>query len=72
MAKRGATSNLNQDNWDVEEPQEEAGTFQKASDDVIQKRTFKVAKRRSAGLSDSVIIIVIEINIIINCSVMLL
>lgn len=52
MAKRGATSELNHDNWDEEEPVEVAGTFQKATNDVMQRRVVKIAKRRTAGLTD--------------------
>ena len=32
MAKRGAVTELNHDNWDQEEESEEAGEFKKASD----------------------------------------
>ncbi|XP_075214282.1 nuclear pore complex protein Nup50 [Lycorma delicatula] len=52
MAKRGATSELNHENWDREDEPEVAGTFQKASNDTMQKRIFKVAKRRSTGQVD--------------------
>lgn len=43
--KRSAASDLNHDNWDDYEP-EEAGTFQKASQDVLQRRVIKTARRR--------------------------
>ena len=46
MAKRGAISDLNHDNWDEEEEEEEAGVFKKASDDTLKKRVIKTAKRR--------------------------
>lgn len=44
--KRAASTDLNHDNWDDEEKPEEAGTFKKASDDVLEKRIVKKAKRR--------------------------
>lgn len=44
--KRAASTDLNHDNWDEEEKPEEAGTFKKASDDVLEKRIVKKAKRR--------------------------
>lgn len=46
MAKRSATSALNQDNWDKEEEAEEAGVFETASSEVLQTRVIKTAKRR--------------------------
>jgi len=49
MAKRSAISELNHDNWNEEETPEEAGTFCKASPDVMQCRVVKSAKRRSTG-----------------------
>ena len=36
MAKRGAGSELNHDNWDQEEESEEAGEFKKASEDQMK------------------------------------
>ncbi|XP_057669197.1 nuclear pore complex protein Nup50 isoform X1 [Diorhabda carinulata] len=45
--KRCATSELNHDNWDREEVPEEAGTFQKASDDSLKQRVIKTARRRN-------------------------
>jgi len=47
MAKRVAARELNHDNWDQEEEEEEAGTFQKASEDEIKGRVIKKAKRRN-------------------------
>lgn len=44
--KRPASTDLNHDNWDDEERPEEAGTFKKATDDVMEKRVVKKAKRR--------------------------
>jgi len=49
MAKRSAVSELNHDNWYEEDTPEEAGTFCKASPDVMQCRLIKSAKRRSTG-----------------------
>ena len=48
-AKRGATSNLNHDNWDQEEDQEEAGQFKQASQEQLKGRVIKKAKRRGAN-----------------------
>jgi nuclear pore complex protein Nup50 len=50
--KRSAGTELNHDNWNDDEELEDAGIFKKASDDVIQKRVRKVAKRRVIGASD--------------------
>ena len=44
--KRSASTELNHDNWDKGECPEEAGTFKKAADDVLEKRVVKRAKRR--------------------------
>ncbi|XP_012248977.1 nuclear pore complex protein Nup50 isoform X1 [Bombus impatiens] len=51
--KRAASTDLNHDNWDDEEKPEEAGTFKKASDDVLEKRIVKKAKRRLQNSEDS-------------------
>lgn len=45
-AKRSATTELNHDNWNEEHKPEEAGTFIRASDDILEKRVVKRAKRR--------------------------
>ncbi|KAI5634349.1 NUP50 (Nucleoporin 50 kDa) domain-containing protein [Phthorimaea operculella] len=52
--KRQATTELNHDNWDQEDPaeQEEMGMFKAAPKDVLEKRVIKTAKRRNPGLSD--------------------
>ncbi len=44
--KRGATSDLNHDNWDQEEESEEAGVFKQASVDEIKGRVIRKAKRK--------------------------
>ncbi|XP_015172653.1 PREDICTED: nuclear pore complex protein Nup50 [Polistes dominula] len=44
--KRTATTELNHENWNEENEPEEAGTFTKASDEVLQKRVIKAARRR--------------------------
>jgi hypothetical protein len=54
MAKRSATSELNHENWNEKEVREEAGTFCKASPDVMQHRVIRSAKRRSVGITESV------------------
>ncbi|XP_070492194.1 nuclear pore complex protein Nup50-like [Chironomus tepperi] len=50
--KRTAGSELNHDNWNEEQESEDAGEFKKASDDILQKRVKKVAKRRIGTDSD--------------------
>ncbi|XP_039303234.1 nuclear pore complex protein Nup50 isoform X2 [Solenopsis invicta] len=44
--KRTATTELNHDNWNEEHEPEEAGTFALASNDILEKRVRKTAKRR--------------------------
>ncbi|EZA62009.1 hypothetical protein DMN91_003646 [Ooceraea biroi] len=44
--KRSAATELNHDNWDEENEPEEAGTFTKASTDVLEKRVIKTGRRR--------------------------
>lgn len=46
-AKRSATSELTHENWDEDEEHEDAGTFQKASDDILKNRVIKKAVRRN-------------------------
>lgn len=46
MAKRGATTELNHDNWNDEEEVEEAGHFTQADDETLKGRVIKKAKRR--------------------------
>ncbi|XP_011693726.1 PREDICTED: nuclear pore complex protein Nup50 [Wasmannia auropunctata] len=46
MSKRTATTELNHDNWNEENEPEEAGTFVLASNDQIEKRVIKTARRR--------------------------
>lgn len=54
--KRAATTELNHDNWDQDDPSEheEMGTFKTASKDVLEKRVIRTAKRR-APIGDEVI-----------------
>jgi len=47
MAKRGAGTELNHDNWDQEEESEEAGEFKKATEDQMKGRVIRKAKRRN-------------------------
>jgi len=47
MAKRGAASELNHDNWEDEEEAEEAGEFRKASEAAMKGRVVRKAKRRN-------------------------
>lgn len=49
VGKRSAGRELNHDNWNDEEEGEEAGEFKKATDDELQRRVRKVAKRRVGG-----------------------
>lgn len=44
--KRSATTELNHDNWNEENEPEEAGTFAKAANDILEKRVIKTARRR--------------------------
>lgn len=53
MAKRSAASDLNHENWNEEEAPEEAGTFRKATPDVMQHRVIRSAKRRSVGVTEN-------------------
>ena len=46
MAKRGANTVLNHDNWDDDEEPEEAGTFVQADKSTLKDRVIKKAKRR--------------------------
>ncbi|KAF6037849.1 NUP50 [Bugula neritina] len=49
--KRQATGNLNQDNWDDDEPEEEVGVFKQADENTLKSRVFKKAKRRGVVTS---------------------
>ncbi|XP_050300196.1 nuclear pore complex protein Nup50 [Anthonomus grandis grandis] len=46
-AKRGATSELNHDNWNQEDEPEERGEFKRASEDALKTRVIRTAKRRN-------------------------
>ncbi|XP_071955211.1 nuclear pore complex protein Nup50-like [Antedon mediterranea] len=52
MPKREATNELTDRNWDQEDEPEEAGTFQKANVEDIQKRVIKKARRKVAGANE--------------------
>ncbi|CAD0198734.1 unnamed protein product [Chrysodeixis includens] len=47
--KRQATTELNHDNWDQDDPadHEEMGSFKIATKDILEKRVIRTAKRRS-------------------------
>lgn len=49
MAKRGASNQLTDRNWDQEEEPEEAGLFIKASDEEMKSRKIIRAKRKNIG-----------------------
>lgn len=49
MSKRGALTDLNHDNWDQEEPDEERGSFKRASEDELKRRVIKKAVRRTGS-----------------------
>lgn len=51
--KRTADSDLNHLNWDRDDEPEEAGSFSKASEDVLKRRVIKVAKRRGGFAGSS-------------------
>lgn len=53
MAKRIATNELNDRNWDEEEEEEEAGKFVAANTDILQQRTIIKAKRRTQTSASS-------------------
>lgn len=44
--KRNATSELNHDNWDSEEPDHDVGEYKKASSEELKGRVIKTARRR--------------------------
>lgn len=48
-SKRAAGRELNHDNWNDEEEGEDVGEFKKATEDELQRRVRKVAKRRNVG-----------------------
>ena len=55
--KRQATTELNHDNWDQDDPtdqEEEGGGFKMASKETLEKRVFRTAKRRSQATGDEV------------------
>jgi hypothetical protein len=54
MAKRRAAHELNHENWNEEEASEEAGTFCKATSDVMKHRIIRSAKRRCGGVTENV------------------
>ena len=54
MSKRGASRELNHDNWNEEEEPEEAGNWKPASSQAIQGRVIKQARRRLADSQDEV------------------
>lgn len=54
MAKRTASRDINHENWDQEEEPEEAGTFQRASEEQLKSRVFKIARRRNVTSHNSV------------------
>lgn len=53
VGKRAAGRELNHDNWNDEDDGEECGDFKKATDDEIQRRVRKVAKRRNVDSENS-------------------
>ncbi|XP_063530523.1 nuclear pore complex protein Nup50 isoform X2 [Cydia strobilella] len=55
-AKRAATTELNHDNWDQDDPDEheEMGTFKPAAKEAIEKRVIRTAKRRNQNPSEGV------------------
>ncbi|KAL7034375.1 hypothetical protein ACKWTF_007936 [Chironomus riparius] len=50
--KRTANTDLNHDNWNEEHESEDAGEFKKASEDILQQRNKKVARRRMVAGND--------------------
>ena len=62
MAKRGANTELNHDNWDEDEEPEEAGTFAQADKSTLKDRVIKKAKRRGIAQNVSERMITITCN----------
>lgn len=54
--KRQATTELNHDNWDQEDPteKEDMGSFKTATKDILEKRVIRTAKRRTQASTDEV------------------
>lgn len=54
--KRQATTELNHDNWDQDDPadHEEMGSFNIAPKEMLEKRVIRTAKRRTQVASDEV------------------
>ncbi|KAM3968129.1 nuclear pore complex protein Nup50 [Aphomia sociella] len=52
--KRQATTDLNHENWDQDDPteHEEMGSFKTATKDILEKRVIRTAKRRTQISSD--------------------
>ena len=48
MSKRTATTELNRDNCELEDPPEEAGFFKQAPEEVLKQRVIRTARRRCA------------------------
>lgn len=61
MAKRTATTELNHDNWEDEDEPEDAGTFKKAPDEILQRRIIKTARRRNP-LSSTITVCLTQIT----------
>lgn len=60
--KRQATTQLNHENWDQDDPvdeEAETGGFKMASKEVLEKRVIRTAKRRSQVTSDEVWLLLI-------------
>lgn len=59
--KRPATTELNHENWDQDDPSEheEMGSFKTATKDILEKRVIRTAKRRSQLSGDEVITFVL-------------
>lgn len=53
MAKRGASTELTQDNWAKEEEPEEMGNFRQATSQEMAGRQIKQARRRCLGVDSS-------------------
>lgn len=54
--KRQATTELNHDNWDQDDPadHEEMGSFKIAPKEMLEKRVIRTAKRRTQVAGDEV------------------
>lgn len=71
MSKRTATSELNHDNWDIEEESETPGTFQPLSGSELKNRVIKKAKRHLGNVSLDVFSYLVYYDILLFAHIIL-